>query len=136
VGAVSTSPSLRTNPGSSVRTKHGSSTPCPVATHFPNTTILIPVLVTISTHTQMENQTRGPWLVPLKLVGRRGFHIAHRKEARSFLVQEVKNSHLGGESETKHHQTKWPLIPTFMHFITCLHNSSIIIRTFQHLFPT
>ena len=54
VGAVSTSPSLRTNPGSSVRTKHGSSTPCPVATHFPNTTILISVQPTIITHAQME----------------------------------------------------------------------------------
>ena len=136
VGAVSTSPSLRTNPGSSVRTKHGSSTPCPVATHFPNTTILIPVLATIFTHTQMEAQTRGPWLVPPKLVGRRGLHIPHRKEARSFLVQEVKNSHLGGESETKHHHTKWPLIPTFKHFITCLHNSSTINHLSHHLFPT
>ena len=105
MGTVTTFTLLRTNPGSSVGTGQVqcSQHPAPWPLIFLDTTILISFLSTISTHVQMEAQTRGPWLAPLKLVGRRGLHIPHRKEARSVLVQEVKNSHLGGENETTHH---------------------------------
>ena len=112
---VTTFTLLETNPGSSVPEgevqflQH----PVPRTLIFLNTTILISVLATISTHTQMEAQTRGPWLIPPKLVGRRGLHIPHRTEARSFLVQEVKNSHLGGENETKHHNHSGLSSPPF-----------------------
>ena len=67
VGAVSTSPSLRTFQDHQWRQDCQDHTPRPTATYFPNTTILISVHPTIITHVQMEARTRGPWLAPLEL---------------------------------------------------------------------
>ena len=54
--------------------------------------------------------------------------------ARSVLVQEVKNSHLGGENKTRHHNHSGLSSPPLSMFIYRYPHFSTILRTFHQQF--
>jgi len=101
VGAVTTFTLLETNPGSSVRTEQQLQLTAP----WPLIFLTLPASsqFTTITHAQMEARTRGPSASPSQISRSTGAPYTPPMEARSVLVQEVKNSHLGGENETTHH---------------------------------
>ena len=107
--------------------------PYPAATYFPNTTILIPVLATISTHAQMESQTRGPSASPPQVSRSTRFHMPTHG-CMLYLARRRELALRRRERDNPPHPM-WPLIPTFKHFINRHHNFPPSF-SFHHLFPT
>ena len=135
MGTVTTFTSLRTLQNHQWRQDTRSQHPAPRPLIFLNTTNLISVLATISTHAQIEARTRGPWLAPPKLVGRQGLHIPHAwLHARSWLRRGELALRRRERDNPPH--PMWPLIPTFKQFINHHHHfpsHPVIPYLFQQL---